>query len=465
MPSPESLLGVRMGSVTAPAGHGKTELIARIAALGRRTLVLTHTHAGVHALRARLKRLGVNPKAAAIDTIASWASRYASAFPAVGRPLGRMPVAGEWSGVYKGGADVLEISAVQKVIDASYDRVLVDEYQDCDLHQHALVSALSDQLPTIVFGDRMQGIFGFRDNPSVSWERDVFPRFPHQGTLEEPMRWKTTNPALGEWISQVRGQLERGEAVDLTSGPAVFVTCKDAYELSPLFHDIEMITGTTAAIHCRRDACNQLARSSRGLFQAIEDIACKSLQAFAAEWDQSSSPDKVNLVKALVKSAITVKPLAKGEGESEQDVSVIAGVREAYGRLGATGKAKEAIEVVEGVRRFSRARTFRAELMRDTVKALMGLAEGKFSNLGQSAFVVRQRLSHAGRYLPSRTVSTPLLLKGLEFDHVVVPDATHFHNESDAGARAKLFYVSVSRARSSLVIASSSPTVQFALPT
>ena len=47
------LLKVRLWSVVAPAGHGKTELIARTAALGKRTLILTHTHAGVHAIRSR----------------------------------------------------------------------------------------------------------------------------------------------------------------------------------------------------------------------------------------------------------------------------------------------------------------------------------------------------------------------------------------------------------------------------
>jgi DNA helicase IV len=41
-------------------------------------------------------------------------------------------------------------------------------------------------------------------------------------------------------------------------------------------------------------------------------------------------------------------------------------------------------------------------------------------------------------------------LKGLEFDHVVVPDAPHFGRESKA--QAKLFYVAISRATRSLTI-------------
>lgn len=463
MLSAESLLGVRLGSVVAPAGHGKTELIARVAALGRRTLVLTHTHAGVHALRARMKRLGVDPKVAAIDTIASWSSRYASAFPAVGRPLGRMPQGGEWSDVYRGGADVLSISAVQSVLRASYDRILVDEYQDCDLFQHALVCTLSEHLPTIVFGDPMQGIFGFRGNPSVSWDGDVFPQFPLVGTLLEPMRWRDVNPGLGGWIPEVRGKLERGEKIDLSVAPVAFVACESSFEVSPLFHEIEAVFGTVAAIHCRRDACNQLAKSTRGSYQAIEDIACTALQDFAARWDGDPAA-RVESLRALIRLAVTAKPLAAEELETEDDMRAASQVQAAYDDLGNTGEASHAITALDGVRRHSRARTFRGELVRDTIKALAGVAEGKFRTLAQSAFVVRQRVSHGGRYLPKRTVSTPLLLKGLEFDHVVVPDVTHFKSEMNAGAQAKLFYVALSRAKSSLVIASSSPVVQFPLP-
>ena len=49
-------------AVVLPAGAGKTELIARAtqfaSASAGRQLILTHTHAGVHALRARLGPFG-----------------------------------------------------------------------------------------------------------------------------------------------------------------------------------------------------------------------------------------------------------------------------------------------------------------------------------------------------------------------------------------------------------------------
>src|SRR3546814_5879063 len=79
------------GAIVAPAGHGKTELIATAAALGRRALILTHTHAGVHAIRSRLKRLRVSHASVSVDTIAGWCMRYAHAFPGVAMPRSEEP--------------------------------------------------------------------------------------------------------------------------------------------------------------------------------------------------------------------------------------------------------------------------------------------------------------------------------------------------------------------------------------
>jgi hypothetical protein len=79
------LLSMRRGTVTAPAGCGKTHLIA--ASLTRRgdgqkpILILTHTNAGVAALRGRLDRAGVRPTAYRLLTIDSWGMRLVSMFP------------------------------------------------------------------------------------------------------------------------------------------------------------------------------------------------------------------------------------------------------------------------------------------------------------------------------------------------------------------------------------------------
>src|SRR5712664_1999310 len=74
---------LRLGSIVAAAGCGKTEQIANATHLsGGRRLILTHTHAGVDVLRQRLRKLNVPRSKFRLDTIAGWCLRYAASFPA-----------------------------------------------------------------------------------------------------------------------------------------------------------------------------------------------------------------------------------------------------------------------------------------------------------------------------------------------------------------------------------------------
>ena len=90
------------GSVVAAAGCGKTEQIARATGYGEgRRLVLTHTHAGVDALRKRLKDNHVSSTRFAIDTIAGWCLRYAASYPSRSRLTVVEPKGEEgWTSVY-----------------------------------------------------------------------------------------------------------------------------------------------------------------------------------------------------------------------------------------------------------------------------------------------------------------------------------------------------------------------------
>src|SRR3954469_1076272 len=72
------------GVVIAPAGCGKTQLITD--ALARHDgpkpiLVLTHTNAGVAALRGRLEKASVKPSAYRAATLDGFAIRLISTFP------------------------------------------------------------------------------------------------------------------------------------------------------------------------------------------------------------------------------------------------------------------------------------------------------------------------------------------------------------------------------------------------
>ena len=99
-------------AVVLPAGAGKTELIARATCFAsetaRRQLILTHTHAGVDALRARLARLGVAPQSYKLTTIAGWALKWAVHYPSVSGLRATQPsTQDEWDAVYEGARLVL----------------------------------------------------------------------------------------------------------------------------------------------------------------------------------------------------------------------------------------------------------------------------------------------------------------------------------------------------------------------
>ena len=462
MPSPEEIAKFGNAAIVAPAGHGKTEIIANVAALGRRALVLTHTHAGVHAIRARLKRLGVHHSAVAVDTIAGWCMRYSHAFPGVANPPPGMPQGAGWSQLYRGANLALGIAAVRRIVTASYDRILIDEYQDCSALQHELASTLSQIVPTLIFGDPMQGIFEFAE-PSLSWLQTIHPTFPFAGTLETPHRWTSKNPALGAWVAETRGKLLRGEIIDLQSGPITYRPSTDVFDMGLFFENVDALEGSFAAIHCNKGLCYKLASATSGRYQAIEEMAGNRLQSFAAAWDRAQTAEiKHSILASIFDDCFHVKDLKPGETKPLEDARIEDEINIALQGLANSGGIEAIRQFFPLCRRHTLWKLFRSEMWRDAERAIGEVSAGRAETMADAIAHVRHRTTHSGRSMPKRTISTPLLLKGLEFDHVFIPDATHFASESKA--QAKLFYVAISRATRTLTIGSSSRYLQFPPP-
>jgi len=453
MPELDELAAMKVGAVVAPAGHGKTEIIAKVAALGRRALILTHTHAGVHAIRNRLKRLGISHHTVAVDTIAGWCMRYANAFPGVAKPPDGMPKnGGEWDQLYRGTILALRVQAVRDVVAASYDKILIDEYQDCHLLQHELAVALSEIVPTLIFGDPMQGIFEFA-GATLSWEGQIHDTFPFAGSLDTPHRWNGKNPELGAWIAETRAKLMASEPIDLAAGPINFRQTDDVFDMGLFFDGIDEREGTQAAIHCRKGICYQLARASSGGFQAIEEMAAGRLQRFALAWDSSAdNARRLAAVKSLIEECVHKKQAKGGDAPDPEDEAISTEMNAIAKTLGDGNGAASLRKLFGLARKRPRWKIFRGEIWRDAERAIAELESGRCETMAEAAANIRQRMTNSGRRLPLRTVSTPLLLKGLEFDHVMIPNAAHFASEDTA--QAKLFYVAISRATRSLTIAS-----------
>ncbi|MBI5330029.1 MAG: UvrD-helicase domain-containing protein [Betaproteobacteria bacterium] len=450
-------------AVVAPAGHGKTEIIANVAAMGQRALILTHTHAGVHAIRSRLKGLGVPHSRVAVDTIAGWSMRYAHAFPSVAQPPDGMPQGAQWDQLYRGATLALGVKAVREVVTASYDRILIDEYQDCGSLQHELAIALSTIVPTLIFGDPMQGIFEFA-GATLSWDNQIHPSFPFAGTMGTPHRWAGKNPALGEWIAETREKLICGDAIDLADPRITYRESNDAFDMATLFEGIGGKEGSFAAIHCNKAICYRLAKAAGGGYQAIEEIAANRLREFAESWDRATDASgRLRAIMSLLTDCFLKRRIVEGEPVDPEDAAIEAALRDLAPGLATGNGAEAAVQFLTVSRKHPRWKLFRSELWRDAERATAEVAANRVESMAAATVSIRQRVSASGRKLPKRTVSTPLLLKGLEFDHVVIPDVTHFANERQA--QAKLFYVAISRATRSLMISSSERFISFGVPT
>ena len=161
--APENLARQRRAVVVASAGCGKTQLIAEaVAYYSNRQLVLTHTHAGEHSLRNRMKKLGIPSSLYRLETIHSFALRHAAAYPKTSSLLSDRPkTTEEYNDVISSANKLFECSFTKKILKNSYAGIFVDEYQDCNIDQHQLICKVADFLPCRIVGDHLQGIFDF----------------------------------------------------------------------------------------------------------------------------------------------------------------------------------------------------------------------------------------------------------------------------------------------------------------
>ncbi|SDW33595.1 UvrD-helicase domain-containing protein [Nitrosomonas communis] len=208
----------------APAGYGKTHTIVEcLKHTSGKQLILTHTHAGVAAIKEKIKKENISSHEYAIETISSFAQKYVHAFY-VGVDIPEQdakdkdnPDKDYHSFIVRKAITIFKCSIVKQVISSSYQGLFVDEYQDCTKQQHAMIMSLANILSTHILGDPLQGIFDF-NGETVNFESDLsnFKKFPE---LEIPYRWykNENNKGLGDLIKEFRESLKRREPIPINS--------------------------------------------------------------------------------------------------------------------------------------------------------------------------------------------------------------------------------------------------------
>jgi UvrD-like helicase family protein len=465
------LLAVDRGTVTAPAGCGKTHEIAE--ALGRHIgskpiLVLTHTNAGVAALRARLEDGSVLRRGYRLSTIDGWAMRLIRTFPL---RSGHQPnlldlrnPGTDYPQIRIAANGLLKAGHLNDILASSYARLIVDEYQDCSASQHLLIAYAAQVLPTCVLGDPMQAIFGFRGDALAKWS-DVCRDFPIAGELTTPWRWiNAGSEAFGRWLLDVRHRLANSQPVDLRTAPTGTVTwvaldgTQDysrqlvaARAMAATPDGCVLIIGDSARSESRRQFASQIPGANM-----VEGMDLKELVSFASELDLGAS----NALDRVVAFAQNVMTNVQGRHLLQRVQSLTrrsartppTDVEKAAMAFARAPSYRGAGTLLTQISKADSVRTYRHSLLQVCARALRVCAADDCTTFHDAAVRMREENRLIGRPLPRRAVGSTLLLKGLQAEVAVVFNAD--------GLNARNLYVAMTRASTRLTVCSRSPILR-----
>lgn len=448
--------------VVAPAGYGKSHAIAEcLKHIAGRQLILTHTHAGVASLKEKIQRQGIKNNQYRVETIDSFAQKYVKAFYC-GNDMPEQDNRDVYFPfIIDMAKKIFEISPIRDVIKATYSGLFVDEYQDCTIMRHDLVKALACILPTRVLGDHLQGIFGFKGEVLVDFNKDLndFEKFPD---LSEPWRWKDKNLDLGESLKKIRELLEKKENVDLNLfEPHIEILQieeKDKYAYGSNYNkkiwdlskadNVLIVHPDSTNLYVRKDFISRFNNA----FVLVEAIDHKDFYEFSRRFDNISQNNVYDVIYNLMPDLFNgttsrdkwFSENGVKEKKSKSDRDIITPLVEDIDRIKQKLSLSLISKILKKIRNLPDIKCYRKELLLDLCTALEK-AEHKSISVYEAMKEVRNIKRRTGRKIDRRCIGTTLLTKGLEFDTVAVLDTHNFKCP-------KNFYVAITRACRRLII-------------
>lgn len=420
------------GSIEAPAGCGKTQFIVNSIAsadTSKPILVLTHTNAGVAAIKQRLKDKNISQSKYIISTIDSWIISMVRHFPQrSGIPDNFFQQQNiDYHKLEVCGNNLLKQHFFKELLVNSYYALLVDEYQDCSEIQHSNIVEISRSIKTFVFGDPLQAIFNFRDSHCIPWEqvtRDFIPI----GKLSTPWRWINANSKLlGEWLISIRANLSNKQPIDLKSAPA------EHLEIKPIKNhfniDLSFLYQTKGSVLLIGDSKNDsqrinLAKTYKQIC-FVEPLELKNLIRFAEKFDNSSDPEtSLNLIFEMVKDIMTYTQIPNlkkrltsiSARRNQKEISKLEKLCIEY-------KDKPchslAADIIKKFSENPKCHVYRRTIFKAVIQIFKYSIENNCSVL-ESAITYREQNRRKVQVLPRIAIGSTLLLKGLEADTVVI---------------------------------------------
>lgn len=466
----QEICSQKSAAIIAPAGHGKTEMIADLVSLSNgKQLVLTHTNAGVDVLKKRLTKKKVEKEKYTVTTIASFCVKWCSAYYRSAQfDIDLSPIKGTktqikryYQQIYAGMKRLLHLSWFAKIIKSSYSRVIVDEYQDCSLSQHQVMLLLNNILPIVVLGDPLQGIFDFAE-PTVDWNSIEFPIIEIH---TEPWRWKQSNPELGEYLNTIRSQL-LPSLTGKTCRISVNRNNKNVKVVSPLdFNEYSLmkeISDFDSTVYIAKWPNAQLKFCTRmpGIFQYDEKQDCDELFEYAGKFDSYKDTELLLATCDFAKICMTgisseLSSYYRRLKAGSTDYSRIEKNKD-FGELlkkSIPTSKRNILDILEWFIDNKKFKIYRKELLLE-MKRCVKYAIDHNCSIFDAACLLRRDSTMVKHYSNFKFLSSRTLLsKGLEFDCVII-DMTDPLN-------AKNFYVAMTRAKRKIYIISDTNSFAF----
>lgn len=463
----QELLASLPWSIVLPAGCGKTELIAAMAAnvdvAGKPLLILTHTNAGVGVVRKRFTKYGVTPAQARVFTLDTWAKLFNDHFPLLGATADVPDETDVWAGIRLRANAAFASPHIGDVLTATYSAVLVDEYQDCSNVQHDLVLAMKQYLPVGVLGDPLQGIFDFGAG-IINWE-DVTTAFTPQTLPITPHRWTSRNPALGDWLLSVRPQLVADATLDLSASGTPIQWRRSSVGLSDEGRYC-ISAANTAGSQKQVMALFQIpaqgynfARKLYGKFDVAEEIECKVVRKLMEAIDSGNSGAIAAAILKFTKECCVGNPPAFNaaliasylqgntktyRGRDAKQAAVYSALNEVLAT-----PTPQNIKTALAALKIAAQRVFRWEAWGVAMQTLEELAYSEDSAL-KTLHGIRSRSRYGGQRTKN-SVSRTLLVKGQECDECIIVGAD--------GMSARNLYVALSRGIDKVTVFSERPVI------
>lgn len=453
------------GLVIAPAGCGKTQLITDALARhdgSKPILVLTHTNAGVAALRGRLEKASVKPSAYRAATLDGFAIKLISTFP---QRAGHDPriVTGarpNYEAIRDTATRLVAAGHLNDILAASFAQLYVDEYQDCSTRQHALVTWLAQSLPTAIVGDPFQAIFGFGADQLADWQTDVLAFFPKAGELTTPWRWNNAGAHdLGQWLLSIRSDLAAGKPIDLRTAPGSVQWVQldgrqdDALRqaaasvAAPGDTKVLIIGDSTDPRGQRR-----FARQVEGAV-TVEAVDLRDLTEFGSALDLAR-PDALSVVAGFAEnlmSAFSASDLVKSVSTAHAGKlgRALTAIEQAAVRFDNSRSLADVADLLTTINRAGGVRCYRPAVLAAAQRALQLATSPEGPSFREATVTIREYSRLIGRPLAKRSVGSTLLLKGLEADISVVLNA--------GALNARNLYVAMTRGSRQVVVCTPTP--------